>query len=261
MKVVSTSDDRNESTRQTGTRDQAGWGRIAGVVLFTAGTILGMFLIGVSVYADFEATLFDISIVPNETIRTIQCPVFISDTETGWVLASIQNKNENPGQIRVNAHISKGHLILMREVEDTVLLEPGQSQKFSWEIFPEDAAYGHLILVKVVVMNPRSDVTHRGSCGVVVLDLPGQMKGSSLFWFLFVSAIIFTISGSALWWNYGRSYSGRRLEATRSILGLGILVMVGLISAAAGIWELAAGSFYIGVLMIGVIVPHFMITR
>ncbi len=260
MKVVSTSEDRNESTHQKGKRDQAGRGRIAGVALFTAGTILGMFLIGISVYADFEATLFG-TIVPNETIRPIRCPVFISDTETGWVLASIRNKNENPSDIRVNAHISKGHLILMREFDDTILLEPGQSQKFSWEIYPEDAAYGHLILVRVVVMNPRSSITHRGSCGVVVLNLPGQMKGSNLFWLLFVSALIFMISGSALWWNYGRSYTGRRLEATRSILGLGILVLVGLTSAAAGVWELAAGSFYIGVLMIGVIVPHFMITR
>jgi len=241
--------------------DQSGRGRLVGVILFSVGVILGMFLIGISVYADFESTLFDLAVTSDMRIRPIQCPIFLSEKETGRVTASIQNPADKPGEVRVRAHISKGHLILMRQLEDIIQLAPGDSRKIAWEIYPQDAAFNHLILVKVIVYNTVNESTQKGSCGVVVFDLPGQIKGQYLFLFLFGSALLFLASGAFLWWKYGRSYTGKRLEATRSILGLGSLVMLGMISAASGIWELAAVSFYIGLLMIGVIVPHFMISR
>lgn len=261
MKAASSSEDQNASNGQKGNRDKAGWGRLIGVVLFTIGVILGMFIIGVSVYADFEATLFEVSIASDQVIRPILCPIFISRNETGLVTTTLKNSDENIREYRIRAYISKGHLILIRKLENIMQLDPGQSQKIAWEIYPEDAAFNHLILVKVLVVNTGRNTTQKGSCGVVVLNLPGELKGQHLFLVLFVSALVFLVSGANLWLKYGRSYTGRRLEATRSILGLGGLILVGLASAAFGLWELAAGSFYVGMLLIGVIVPHFMISR
>jgi hypothetical protein len=261
LQAASSSEDYNASAGQKGNRDKAGWGRLIGVVLFTIGVILGMFLIGVSVYADFEATLFEVSIISDQVIRPIQCPIFISRNETGLVTTTLKNSGGNTREYRIQAHISKGHLILIRKLENILYLDPDQSQKITWEIYPQDAAFNHLILVKVLIVNAGTNTTHKGSCGVVVLNLPGEINGRQLFWVSFISALVFLVSGASFWWKFGRSYTGRRLEATRSILGLGVLVLVGLISTATGIWELAAGSFYVGMLMIGVIVPHFMINR
>lgn len=231
------------------------------VLVFVIGAMIGMALVGVSVYADFESSLFDIAIDSEGTIRPIYCPVFLDDTETGQVGATFTNHTDKADEVLVRTHISKGHLIWMREEENRLELAPGQSQRLYWDVTPDDAAYGHLIMAKIIVMGSLSDPKDKGSCGVVVLNLPGEMTGSQFFWLLFSTAFIFLVLGIWLWWPFGRVYTGRRLEATRSMVGLSILITVGLISTSVGLWEMAAVSFYISVLMIGVVVPHFLITR
>ena len=72
-------------------------------------------------------------------------------------------------------------------------------------------------------------------------------------------SVIATISGMRGWWQYGRSYTGWRMEATRAIMLLGCVVLAGIALSLIGLWEIAAGAFYIAVLAVGVIVPHFLI--
>lgn len=231
------------------------------VFLFIIGTIVGMTLIGVSVYADFEASLFDITIVSEGTIRPISCPVFMDVDETGRVAATISNKSERVDEVVVQAHISRGHLLWFREVENHLSLVPDEKQRLAWEVHSEDAAYGHLILTKIIVLGSLSEPRNKGACGVIVLDLPGNLRGGHLFWLLFSLVFVSTGYGMVLWWRYGRALAGRRMEATRAIMGLGVLILIGLIGTATGFWELAAGCFYISVLLIGVIVPHFLVVR
>jgi hypothetical protein len=241
--------------------DQAVKRRKLSILLFTIGTALGMILIGASVYADFESTLFDATYVADSSIRPIRCPIFLSATEEGRVSAVISNSNERPQELVVRAHITRGHLILMREVQDRIPLEAGESKQMFWKVTAQDAAYGHLILVKIIVLDDAANPSHKGSCGIIVLDLPGNIHGWQLFWLIFLISLSGLLSGMSIWWKYGRSYTGRRLEATRSILGLGVIITLGLIFIVIGFWEFAAVAFYIGLLSIGVIVPHFLITR
>jgi hypothetical protein len=259
--VSATGNDHREEMKQGETRKSA-VRRKWSILVFVIGAAIGMALVGVSVYADFESSLFDIAVVSEGTIRPIYCPVFLDVAETGQVSATFSNRtDEIVDEMLVRAHISKGHLIWMREVENRLELAPGEKQRLFWDVTAEDAAYNHLILAKVIVMGSQSEPKDKGSCGVVVLDLPGKINGAQFFWVLFSVAIIFMLLGAWLWLPFGRAYSGRRLEATRSIVGLSILITIGLICSATGLWELAAVSFYISVLMIGVVVPHFLITR
>jgi hypothetical protein len=87
------------------------------------------------------------------------------------------------------------------------------------------------------------------------------MKGWQLFWTVFVLSLSGIMSGIIFWWKYGRSNSNRSLETTRSLFGLGGLALVGLVSITLGLWQLAAGAFYIGLLLMGVIIPHFLINK
>lgn len=229
------------------------------ILLFILGTFLGLVLIGSSVYADFESTLFDVSNIAENSFRLIRCPVFLSPKEAGAFSTVLKNPENDFRDVIVKAHISRGHLILMREVQEKVRLSPLQTQLMDLEVSAEDAAYGHLILAKVVVTDTKSATSHRDSCGIIVLELPDGLKGWHLFWLLFILSSSATIIGMGVWWKKCRSASV--LEETRSIIGLGSLVLVGLICISLAIWELAAGVLYISLLMVGVIVPHFLIGR
>jgi len=232
-----------------------------GVVLFIIGSALGMILLGGSIYADFESTLFDVTTVKDSSFRPIRCPILLSSTELGKVSAVIRNPDDQPRELVVRTHITHGHLILLREEQEKIALDPGDSQRLSWEVSAEDAAYGHLILAKVIVFDDPSNPSHKGSCGIIVLELPGDLRGWQLFWMMYLLSVGGILSGIRIWWKNERPYSSRRLESTRSILGLGGIILLGLIFIVLGLWELGAGLFYIGLLLTGVIVPHFLISR
>ena len=220
-----------------------------------------MIFMGAAVYADFESTLFDATTVADSAVRPIQCPVLLSTSEPGIVSAIVRNTKDTADEIVVRAHITRGHLILMREVEDRIELAPNESKKVDWQVTAQDAAFGHLILVKIIVLDNAENRSHKGSCGIIVVNLPEPIRGWHLFLFILTISAFGIIGGIGLWWKHGRSYSGRGLEATRSILGLGVIISIGLFGVITGFWELAAATFYIGLLLIGVIVPHFLISR
>ena len=236
--------------------------RILSIMLISTGIILGMALVGTSVYADFESMLFDIALVADNNFHAIQCPIYLSSNEIGEVQATASNKLDQPADLLVKAHISRGHLLLLREEEINMTIPANSQEQVSWEITPKDAAYGHLILVKMVMYTRSDDETsQKGSCGVIVLDLPGNMKGWQLMVGVVGMSLTTSLVGLRLWWKYGRQYSAREQEAIRSVSALAIILLVGLVAAMIGYWEVAAVAFYIGVLMIGVIVPHFLISR
>ena len=232
-----------------------------GIILFVIGVVLAMVLIGFSVYADFESTLFDLTNGVNRSIRSIKCPVFLSSQETGNLSAVIKNPEDRTQELVIQASISNRDLILLQEFQENISIAPYEAKQLKWEVEPPDAAYGHLILAKVIVMDVALNPSHRGSCGIIILKLPDGMKGWELFWIIFVLSGIGILSGIIRWWKYGRPNSNRGLEATRSLFGLGGLAVIGLVSITLSFWELAAGAFYIGLLLMGVLIPHFLIKK
>lgn len=234
---------------------------VIGIILFVIGVVLGIILIGISVYADFESTLFDLTNGANRSINSIKCPVFLSSNETGYLSAVIKNSEDLPQDLVIQARISKGHLILLQEFQENISIASHETKQMNWEVDAPDAGYGHFILAKVIVMDNALHPFQRGSCGIIVLDLPFGMKGWQLFWTVFVLSLSGIMSGIIFWWKYGRSNSNRSLETTRSLFGLGGLALVGLVSITLGLWQLAAGAFYIGLLLMGVIIPHFLINK
>ena len=229
------------------------------VLYFSIGILFGMILLGASVYADFESSLFDFSLSTEGRIRPLQCPVLLAAHETGAVTVHVSNSTQEEITRRVNTTISRGHLIMMNEYNESVTLAPGESHVFSWNVTARDAAYGHLIMVKITTMiSPRKPL-ERGTCGVLVLNLPPHVRGIYVIALMLIIAVVATVAGMRMWWLYGRFYTGWRLEATRAILLLGTVVLAGLAISLIGFWEIAAGAFYIAILTVGVTVPHFII--
>jgi hypothetical protein len=231
------------------------------IIIFTIGALFGLILLGASVYADFESSLFDVSLDAEARIRPVSCPILLASHETGVVSATVHNLSDEEVNRLVRANISRGHLIMMREDEQRITMEARESQTFTWEVTAKDAAYGHLILAKITVLENARKPLQKGSCGVLVLNLPFGIPGWVLVSLIAVIGVFGTVYGAFLWWQNGRSYTGWRMEATRAISLLSSVIIFGLLFSALGLWELAAIGFYIAVLATGVIVPHFVINR
>ncbi|MFN2145985.1 MAG: hypothetical protein ACK2T7_11590 [Anaerolineales bacterium] len=244
---------------EPGSKSGVGSRRFWAAVIFTLGVLVGMVMMGASIYADFEATLFDVFLNASSSPRLIHCPILLSSKESGLVTTSIRNRSDEPVVRLVRTHISRGHLTLMREFEERLEIDPGEVIDLEWAVTEKDAAYGHLIFAKVIFLESAIKPITRGSCGILVLPLPWGLHGWTVVVIMYLISFTFIISSLVLWWRYGRSYSGIRLEATRAMMVLGVDVLIGLVFALIGIWEVAALTFYISILAIGVIVPHFLI--
>lgn len=230
------------------------------VLVYAIGAIIGVALIGVTVYADLEAFLIDVTFTTDGTIRPVSCPIFLDSEESGLVSATYKNRTGDVDEILAEAQIYHGQLAGIREEETTITLEPGEKNQFTWEVIPSDTSDQHFILTKVILSGSRSETAYKGSCGTIILNLPGRLSGMPFFWLLFSFVTICLWGGMGIWLLHRHSYT-RQLEATGAIVGLGIFIQVGLIAAAIGFWEMAAFSFYVIVLLIGVIVPHFFVRR
>jgi hypothetical protein len=155
--------------------------------------------------------------------------------------------------------VKRGYITYLNEENERLQLATQESKPFEWEITAEDATF-ELVLVNVLSL-ASGDATHKGSCGILVMKLPSGMMGWQLFLVLSALSMLLMLIGLFLWRQYGRYFTGRYLETTRSFLGLMVVVLSGLICSLISLWEISSVFFYVSVLMVGVIVPHFVISR
>jgi hypothetical protein len=177
--------------------------------------------------------------------------------EEGTVSAEVTNPLDRTADYTVRAHISQGYLTAMREINSTLTLEPDASQSVQWDVMPEDAAFGSLVLVSVRI-GPRYPIPSRqGSCGVLVVDLP-RFTGNQISTFLFIAGLLGMAGGAGLWIWANRPLKGRALDVTRAMGVLAVFVLLGLFFGLRGYWLPGAILFVILVLAVGTILGHFV---
>lgn len=207
-----------------------------GVLLFALGVLAGITFSAAAVWGDLEASLFDSSGSSEEPLRTLRCPVLITRGETGAVTAAFTNTGTRPVDRAVRVHISMGLVTMMREERLQLPLAPGETQRLSWPVDAADAAYGGLfILARVNTLRQSPLPAQTGSCGILVLDVPG-VSGAAIVatWLGFSLAGMF--GGGWLWVsaNRPRVWRGR---STPYIMGaLVAAVMAGIIFGLLGLW-------------------------
>jgi hypothetical protein len=154
------------------------------IILYAIGFVAGLWLAGVTIWANMEASLFDAAMQSDETLDTLRCPALLSVTETGLVRATFHNGSERPLNFFVRANISNGYVTLMRQNNARLPLAPGESQELTWAVEAADAAYGRFVLVRVNVLRNPAYPTRDASCGIYLLPLPwltGRAGGGAGF--------------------------------------------------------------------------------
>ncbi|MBL7184236.1 MAG: hypothetical protein ISS50_07280 [Anaerolineae bacterium] len=231
--------------------------RILGVLIFSAGVLLGMALFGIVVWGDFEAAMFDPSIKRDAPLATLRCPVMMTKTETGTVSATFTNPLERPIELYTRAHITEGYVTLMREIITTLPLDPGETKPLQWTVTPDDAAFGRLILVKITVNRKYPLPSRQGTCGILVVDLP-YFTGNQIFAFTLAASLLSMVAGAGLWVVANRPLRGPGLDVTRAMGVLAGSVLTGTIVGLRGSWMFGGLIFVFTVLLIGAVIGYFV---
>ena len=234
--------------------------RILGVVIFSVGVLLGTALFAAIVWADFEASMFDLNMRGTASLKTLRCPVMMTATEAGTVRATFANPLERPVEFMIRAHISDGYVTLMREINSTLSVAPGETKPLEWPVAPDDAAYGRLILVRVRVGARYPLPSRHASCGILVLGLP-CLTGNLIFALAFAASLLSMVVGAGLWIRANRPLRELGLDVTRAMGALAGCVVIGTVVGLLGWWVFGVIILVITLLLAGAIIGYFVNRR
>jgi len=209
-----------------------------GIPLFMVGAVIGYALFLSTFLQDTEAIVFSALVSGQKTLTSLSCPEIITPQEVGTVRAKIHNPTDKTQYRSVRTHISQGYLTLIREHYEHYDLDPGETKRVSWEVYPEDAAYGYVILTKVYLFPQQPVPSYVGACGVMMLNVP-FLRGWQII--SIVAAVSFTFMGI----GYRRYVShNQRLLGRKRTLAVNMVVIAVTVTLAIGTMFLE--SWYLG---------------
>lgn len=231
--------------------------RRIGIILFAFGVLLGMALTAVTVWADLEASFFDADLASRggEPLKTLRCPVLMTTSEVGVVRVDVENPVEKPIELRLRAHISEGFVTLLREVNATLPLEPGEKTTAEFYLTGDDVTFNWLVLVRVLQFRYYPLPSRQAACGVLVLDVP-FLTGSQLLALVIAVTLLSLVGGIALWVFGNRPLNRPALATARTMGALTVSLLIGFTVGAMGSWLIATLLFAINLLLVFEIVRH-----
>jgi hypothetical protein len=230
--------------------------RTIGAIIFSAGFLVGFVIFTGMIWADFEAAMFDAAIRGEKSLHTLRCPVVINERETGTVSAAFHNSLDRPVQFAIRTTISQGFVTLMREEKALLPVDAGGTERLEWTVTAEDAAYGSVVLVKVLLMGNYPLPSRQASCGVLVLDL-SFLSGSQALALGVAVSLLLMAAGGALWLVGSRPLKeGFDLDLARGMGALAASVLVGMFVGFLGSWLLGVAVVVVTALLIVELIRH-----
>jgi hypothetical protein len=231
-----------------------------GLVLFFLGVIVGIALEALIVWGDMEAFLFTSGIQAEETWKSLKCPVFLTPNEQGKITAVFENPLDEEVERYARANITQGYITWTRQVESHTTVAPGAKEPIEWPIFPEDAAYGKLILYRVYVFQKRSLPSMDGKCGVVFLNIP-NLTGAQVYWIMLISSVVLIVAGKLIWESKNRNKEGLVKNISRAVDALAIILLVSIVVSTFGFWAVGVVSLAIIITLIGAMLGAYVMAN
>lgn len=232
--------------------------RTLGAILFTLGFLIGLVIFVAAVWADFEAAMFDTAIKGDRALRPVSCPVLITRGETGTVSAGFHNPLDRPVNYFVRTRISRGFVTYMWEHKELLPVAPGETGRLEWTVTPEDAAYGRVVLVKVLLMGNYPLPSRQATCGILTLDVP-YLSGKQVLALGVAASLVGMALGGGLWFSASRPLNeGSPRELARAMGALGGSVVVGIVVAFLGPWLVGVGIVVVTALLLVEVLRHLV---
>lgn len=191
----------------------------------------------VAAWPDMEASVFDAatSLSADADLPTLACPLVIAEDEVAAVRARFSNPADHETSFLVRTRISHGFVTLVRQESQQVRLAPGATQELSWPIEASDAAYGRLVLARVLATRGFGQPARESACGVLVLGLSG-VRGAWVYAASTLAGFALMLGGAAWWWRERRPLDARQRTTVRRFGFLAFLVVVSLVTGLMAQW-------------------------
>ncbi len=213
-----------------------------GLLIYTVGFLLAIYLLGHTVWAYFEAQLFDpwTSLAAEAKLTTLECPLVIARAEGATVRLTLENPLERPIRRLVRLQVPEGYITLLSQEEQWVDLAPGARRTLEWHFGPERGVYGGRFLFVSAYASGRTPIpAQEGRCGIWIMPLAG-VPGNLAWGAGILGAWMAMVSGLAL-----RGHRWRDRERLNTFdTGLRVVLgayTVGLLAMVGGRWWFVAG--------------------
>jgi hypothetical protein len=235
-------------------------GRKVSILLFSLGVVIGLFLAGEAIWANFELPFyFDYNYasvrLTGQNYSKLSCPFILTTSETGRILVDIPNTTDKPIDVLFQAEISYlGGIARNYEVKPSI--PPGETHQVEFEVNAKDIVFHSFILVKTYQFPTYKTPSRLGSCAILMLPIPFLSGDQAFILFLLVIGGLIA-SGLVLWIKNNHPMRGVPRNAASAMFTLASLLLAALVSGYLGWW--VAGLFLLAVvvLMIVVAVAYF----
>ncbi|MCI0607878.1 MAG: hypothetical protein L0Z71_02305 [Anaerolineae bacterium] len=228
---------------------------IFGVLFHILAVVTGLFLTGISTWADMEAASYGFQRRASAPLRGLVCPILLTRNEIGTISLRVSNTTDKPLYPSVRTEISAAfdpELSL-----ESLDLAPGKSKRLEWAVGPENIDLGNFIFANVQVYASYPIPNRERTCGIFIIDLPGS--GSMIV----TGLVAFSVIGLG-WGLYSMSKSdfcqGKAGNVWNAIILLTVLIVSGLILSFMGSWIPSIGILVVSVL-ISILLLNSMIFR
>ncbi len=229
--------------------------RSLGVVLFVIGVMTGLVLNIMSVWADFEATMFDASVPAEGTFPGLTCPILIGKDQDGIIKAKITNSTDKPIKPSIRAHVSDGSILLVREFIEKLEIDPGKTANLEWSFTQKDSVWGKFVFFRVYQFPTYPFFSQTAACGVLVANLPG-INGTVLTVLLYLVSI--AGMGLGIWLWKGSYVSGDKhiKEALAGMVFIALAILAGLVLNLLEMWLLGFFMLIVTILLLVVVLAY-----
>ncbi len=210
-----------------------------GSLIFILGALLGIWLLGASTWAQFEATLFDADLTGSSMLQ-MECPRFLMPQETGAAVITLTNPTDKDHSRFIRTHITAGMVTLMHEDARLEPVPAGGSIQVAWPVRAADAVYGgRMIFVRSFVVGRAPLPSASATCGIYVLRWPLPLRGETFMWVSIVLSLVLMRAGFLLWRKESPVTPHWR-NLFRGLAILGWAINIGLALMVLGAWFPAA---------------------
>ena len=230
--------------------------KFLGILLFTAGILLGTSFFGMVTWGDLEASMFDTNMVPEEKPTSFTCPVAISPRETGTVRLLVVNSAERVVRPLIHTYISNGGVLRVTEREIRLTLDPGDAVAIEYPVNAQDAVWDQFIFVRTIQYRAYPLPSRGGACGILLLDI-GKLTGQQAIALIVTLSLALSLSGVGLWVRANAPLKRRPRNAATAMAAMIVVMTGGIVSAMLGTWLFGLFLAVVIILLTLVILAEF----
>jgi hypothetical protein len=231
--------------------------RMLGGIIFFFGIFLGLVMSLAVVWSAFEGISYFYTGAGYPSFNGLNCPRFITRSETGIVNAIF----DNPGSQEIQPYyeVAISGQTSTRTLEGQLPVPAHASKSVRWTVDARDIDLGFFVFIDMNVLPVAGYSTREDTCGIMVLNLSGP-TGGQVFNLTLALSLLSIFIGLGLWENSVGTNGNGSLNLRRAMKALGIMVLLAMLTSFMGGW-LAGLLFCVLTILLVFIILRLFIER